>query len=354
MRDIRDLISGSLHIEQIVFTQIVRISGGESQTNSYLGASSTGRFLLIHLPSSSATNQAIDASECQSIYARNSDTDFLMTGGLPIIATRPRTQQIPDKERAFHAIESILQSCLKLGLGLVKHGSILWDGDRFTAKYIEPDGVRMGTFKMTTSDGEDAPEHIKARFLADLEAEPKDRKMKHVFVRSEHRSLTAGEASRIHQKPAPGSIEAKIQAVFEARAKARIVKGIQGELLRDELGRATGVQLQSEPACRVQFHYLNPTELPPPFPHRVQTFIESAESVPGEPNSEIIIHSARISDLPLADAAFDPLPRLREDSFVRGILGADGRTRIPDPKDHLLLHKIAQKRRKQTGPTGEN
>ena len=63
--------------------------------------------------------------------------DFLKTGDLPIIATRPRSQLEPEMERAFHSVESILQGCLRLGLGLAKPGSIQWDGDRLTAKYME-------------------------------------------------------------------------------------------------------------------------------------------------------------------------------------------------------------------------
>jgi hypothetical protein len=51
MNDIRDLLSGHLHVEQIVFTQAVGLDSEEPQTHCYLGAASTGRFLLMNLSS---------------------------------------------------------------------------------------------------------------------------------------------------------------------------------------------------------------------------------------------------------------------------------------------------------------
>ena len=212
----------------------------------------------------------------------------------------------------------------------------------------------MGTVKITTADGKDAPEHVKARILAEMELEPKDRRMKFVPGRGEHRILTAAESSKIQEKPAPGSIEAKIDARFEAMAKGRLLKGIQGELLRDEQVRVTGVQLQSEPACRVLFQYIESDKLPPPFPHRIQTFMETAGATTGEPNHELIIHSARISNSPLADAAFDPCPLLKEGSFARGVLKTDGSRYFPERADQLLYQKFCQERRRQYGQSGES
>ncbi len=45
----------------------------------------------------------------------------------------------------------------------------------------------------------------------------------------------------------PGSIEAKIEAFFDARERQRLCKGIRGKLVRDERGRTTEIVLESEP-----------------------------------------------------------------------------------------------------------
>ena len=90
-------------------------------------------------------------------------------------------------------MESLLQGCLRLGLGLVKPGSIRWDGDRFTAEDAPVDGGTRRGLKITAPDGKEAPESVKAMILADMEAEPKDRKQQATFVRKEHKVLTAAE-----------------------------------------------------------------------------------------------------------------------------------------------------------------
>ncbi len=345
MDKIRDLLSGHLHVEQIAFTQGVGLDSDEPQTHCYLGATSTGRFLLMSLSSPTDADHPIELGERTWIYARSAEMDFVKWSDLPIIAARPRSQREPELEKVFDIMQATLAGCLQLGLGLVKPGSIRWDGDQFSAEYVVPEGGRCGV-KFTTPDGRDVPESFKAMVLADLEAEPKDRKLKATFVKKEHTTLmgTEAEAARRASAPVPGSIEAKIEALFAAREKERLRKGIRGKLVRDEQGRATEIILESEPSCRVQFDYDERAHLPPPFPSRARTFLEHAEARPGVPNSEIIIYSARISDRPLDESAFDPSLRLKPGSFVRGILRPDRSTFIPDAADRAFINELARQR----------
>jgi hypothetical protein len=346
MNDIRDLLSGHLHVEQIVFTQAVGLDSEEPQTHCYLGAASTGRFLLMNLSSPTDADGPIVLSERGWIYARNANTDFTKRSNLPIVAVRPRSQREPDMERTFQAMESLLQGCLRLGLGLVKPGSIRWNGDRFTAEYASVDGGTRRGVKITALDGKEAPENVKAMILAEMEAEPKDRKHQATFVRKEHKVLRAGEAeaARRASEPVPGSIEARILARLEVKEKERFRVGIQGGLIRDKEGRVSEILLQSEPGCRVQLEYDQSASLSPPFPNRIRTFIEHAEAKPGVPNSEITVHSVRLSDKPLEDAAFDPSSRLKAGSFVRGVLTPDGREFVPDPTDRIFVHELVKAR----------
>jgi hypothetical protein len=344
MNDIRDLLSGHMNIEQIVFTQAVGLDSGPSQTHCYLAAASTGRFLLMSLASAAEADHPIELSERTWVYARSAELDFVKNTDQPVVASRPRSQREPDLEKVFKVMESIPMGCIQLGLPFVKPGSIRWEGDRFVAEYVTVEGERRMSVRITNADGTEAPEEYKAMVLADMEAEPKDRKLKATFAGKGIKAtklLTAAEAeaARRASKPAPGSIEARILALWDAREKERLRKGIQGSLVRDEQRRVRTILLQSEPESRLELDYEQPGGLPPPFPNRTRTFIQHAEAKPGVPSSELTIHSVRVSEQPLKDEAFDPSLRLKAGSFVRGLLRPDGSRFIPDQADRRFVNE---------------
>jgi hypothetical protein len=260
-------------------------------------------------------------------------------------------------------MESTLYGGLNLGLGLVKPGSIRWNGDRFTAEYAEPERPVRRSVKILGADGKEAPESVKANVLAQMETDPENRQGKFVLSHGEPRayckSATVLETGAVKDpdEVAPGSIEAKIMALWEARERERIRKGIQGRLVRDEGGRVTEIVLQSEPACRVQFGYEDSGDVPPPFPHRIDTFIELAGAAPGVPKSQKIIHSLRLSKKPLEDAVFDPWSRLKPGEFARGTLRPDGTMVASDLEGERLMNEWARKlclesERKREGKSG--
>jgi len=113
--------------------------------------------------------------------------------------TAAAVERTVDATRVIAAV--IGAARIRLGLGLVKPGSIRWDGDRFTAEYAPVDGATRRGVKITAPDGKEAPESVKAMILAEMEAEPKDRKHQATFVRKEHKFLTAAEAGN-HDAPA--------------------------------------------------------------------------------------------------------------------------------------------------------
>src|SRR5260221_13927773 len=92
----------------------------------------------------------------------------------------------------------------------------------------------------------------------------------------------------------------------------------------------------------VQLEYDLAASLSQPFPNRIRAFIEHAEAKPGVPNSEITVHSVRLSDKPVEDAAFDPSSRLKAGSFVRGVMTPEGREFVPDPTDRMFVHELVK------------
>ena len=118
VNDIRDLLSGHLHVEQIVFTQAVGLDSDQSQTHCYLGAASTGRFLLMSLSSPPDADHPVELAERGWIYGRSAETDFVTNSGQPLIASRPRSQREPDLEKVFKSMESILMGVHPPGLAV--------------------------------------------------------------------------------------------------------------------------------------------------------------------------------------------------------------------------------------------
>jgi len=341
MEDVRDLISGRLHVEQIVFTQTSGVDDGKPRSNCYLGISCGGRFLLMSLLSPAEASDLIPLRERGYIYARNNETDFVKRNDQPVVARRPRAQEKPDLESSFRAIQSILKGCLQLGLLLVQPGTIRWNGDSFTVEYFTGEGVNRGTVRVSGTEAE------KAKFLADLEAGPKDRKLKTTFVRKEHKILTAAEAKaaeELYAPPVPGSIDAKIEAFYEKMERERLQRGIEGHLTRDEQGRVIEINVDNEPKCRVLLEYDDSERLPSPFPNRTRTFLEHAESKPGIPHSELVIHSVQLSDKPLNEDAFDPSFLLQPKSFVSALLQTDGKHFFSDPADRAFVWAHMQQR----------
>ena len=76
MNDIRDLLSGHLHVDQIVFTQAMGLDSEEPQTHCYLGAASTGRFLLMNLRSATDADGPLALSERGRIYSRSANAEM--------------------------------------------------------------------------------------------------------------------------------------------------------------------------------------------------------------------------------------------------------------------------------------
>jgi hypothetical protein len=343
MRDIRDLLSDRLHIERICFSHFVA-TGGETQNTHYVGAISGDRFLLVTLWAPVAPDQKIGAGDCRWLYARTSEAEYCQNGNLPLISSRPRRQtEPPHLEKAFQLMEQFLEDCVRPVPPFVKRGSIRWDGDRFTAEYAAAEAGES-TVRIMTADGGEAPESVKAQVLADLKADPQHQKRKFSFLRSGHHLLSAAEAEaqRKAARPAPGSIEAEIIALHQARYQERVRKGIRGCLSRDDQGRVSSVVLDSEPASRMEFEYS--AELPAPLAHRIRTFIDSAEAKAGVPHSETVIHWARLSEPPLSDTMFDPWSLVQPGAFVHGVLRPDGFSVVPDPQEKLLFNELLEER----------
>lgn len=357
MRDIRDLMSDQgrhLRVEQVVFTEVV-IRPTETHRRCYLGASSTGRFLLMGLRDPRAADHPIEPPECTFIYARNANADYMTCGDMILVTSRPRSQCQPDMERTFHHMEATVHRALNMGLALVEPGSIRWSGDQFSAEYAQLARVKPGSASgwIRGSDGKDMPESVKAKVLAQIRADPSNPKGHFVVevVSSPASAVERVTVTRL-ERPAPGSIEAQplTQAQAEAREAERIRRGIQGRLVRDEQGRATEVILQCQPPCQVRFHYEGSGDVPPPFPHRVDRFVAST-------TSQSIIHSLRLAEQPLEDAAFDPWPRLKPGEFARGVWSSDGSSVAADAESARILHEFVKKsyfepKRKAEGQSG--
>ena len=146
-----------------------------------------------------------------------------------------------------------------------------------------------------------------------------------------------------NSKPAPGSVEARIAAHYQARHEAKMAKGINGQLLRDAQGNVSEIRLDGGP-CRIELDYASSNDLPLPWPHRIRQ-IFSTQCEPPVPPRQITIHAARISELPLDDAAFLPWRHLKEGTYVRGRRLPNGRFTIADPKDAKLWHDLIRSRR---------
>jgi hypothetical protein len=84
MRDTRDLLSGWLHVERIVFSfKRKHVHHGpvyreEKRTHYCIDTSSGDRFLLVGIPSVEAANEPVDLLQLRSptLVARTSDSNF--------------------------------------------------------------------------------------------------------------------------------------------------------------------------------------------------------------------------------------------------------------------------------------
>src|SRR5450759_5233595 len=109
MRDTRDLLSGSLHIERIVFSfERKHVYHGpvyreEKRTHYCIGAISGDRFLLVEIPSVEAADEPVDLLQLPTptLVARTADSNFYYNG--PLLAPQPRSTSPPHLERAFPA-----------------------------------------------------------------------------------------------------------------------------------------------------------------------------------------------------------------------------------------------------------
>jgi hypothetical protein len=53
--------------------------------------------------------------------------------------------------------------------------------------------------------------------------------------------------------------------------------------------------------------------------------------------ADLPIYSVKLAAGPLPDSVFDPLRRLKRETFVRGEISTNGIIRIPDAKDQMLI-----------------
>src|SRR5512140_864782 len=154
MRDLRDLLSGSLEIERIVFchqrkhVQYEPANREEIRRHCYIGAVSGDRFLLVEIPSIAAAREPVDllTLSAPTMVARTSDTDFYYNG--PLLTPQPRSAPPPYLENAFQARLHPLRACLQLGLFLARPGSFRWEGHRFSADYSDEMQSSAGTFSI--------------------------------------------------------------------------------------------------------------------------------------------------------------------------------------------------------------
>jgi hypothetical protein len=358
MRDARDLLSGSLHIERIVFSfERKHVYHGpvyreEKRTHCCIGAISGDRFLLVEIPSVETANEPVDLLQLRSptLIARTSDNNFYYNG--PLLAPQPRSASTPHLERAFEAQLQPLRECLQLGLFLVRQGSFRWEGERFSADYS--DEMRDQPGRISVGFGPNVPQNAKEKFLAELENPPATRPPRTAkLVKSVHRSFSSEgkviwssdgnlEPQEI-SRPVPGSVEARIVAHYEAQHEAKMAKGATGQLVRDAQGNVSEIHLDQDP-FRIELEYAPSPELPLPWPHRIRRILTQRTEPPTEPY-EITIYAARISEHPLDDAVFIPWRYLKERTYVRGKVLPTGGFTVADPNDRDLLHDLLKRQR---------
>ncbi len=358
MRDTRDLLSGSLHVERIVFSFERKhvyhepVYREEKRTRYCFGAISGDRFLLVEVPSAQAANEPVDLMQLPSptLVARTSDSDFYYNG--PLLAPQPRSGSGSDLERAFQVQLQPLRECLQVGLFLARPGSFRWEGDRFLAAYS--DEMRGQPGSIGVAFGPNVAESAKEKFLADLENPPaaqiprKSTLVKSVeqMVNSEGKVLWSSDGNQEPQRvptPAPGSVEARIVAHYKARHEAKMANGATGQLVRDAQGNVSEIRLDQDP-FRIELEYAPSPDLPLPWPHRIRRILTHRTQPPTEPN-EMTIYAARISEHPLDDAAFIPWRYLKAGTFVRGKALPGGGFTVADPNDRDLLQNLRKLQR---------
>jgi hypothetical protein len=359
MRDFRDLLSGPLHIERIVFAYDIThvrhepVFREEKRTHYYLGATSNDRFLLVEIPSPETASQPVDLLKLErpTAVARSSDTDFYYNG--PLITPQPRAASGSNLENTFRARLHPLMYCLQFGLAAIKPGSIHWDGDRFNAEF--KDEMKNQGTGFSLSFGKNVPESVKEKHLAELQNPPPNQETKLLNTTVKLRAMQSlsvggkviwsGDGNLQPTEipiPAPGSVEARIVAHHRAQHEARMANSINGQLLRDTQKNVTEIRLDMglKAPWRIELDYAPSADLPLPFPHRIRMFNNSSEPDAAVPSHQITIYAARISDQPLDDATFVLWPHLKEGSYVRGKMLPNGRFTIADPKDQKLLHEL--------------
>jgi hypothetical protein len=359
MRDIRDLLCGSLHIQRIVFAcesthvHLDPVYREEKRMCYYIGATSDDRFLLIEIPSAETANQPVDLLQLPRpvMVARTSDADFYYNG--PLITPRPRSDASSNLQNAFRAQLGPLRECLQLGITVAKPGSFRWDGDHFTAEYTDEMKNRKGVRYPVRfgKPGEVVPESVKEKFLADLQNPPANPLPKttcttvHKFVGLDGKVRWSSDGNLEPPptaKPAPGSVEERIAAHYMARHEARMAKGVNGQCVRDAQGNVSEIRLEFP--YRIELDYAPSNDLPLPWPHRIRKFINSSRSERGVPSTEMTVYAASVSDQPLDDATFVPWRHLKEGTYVQGTALPNGHVTIADPKDNKLLHDLTRPR----------
>jgi hypothetical protein len=346
MHDIRDLISGSLHIERIVFacdihhTRHAPVYSEETRTHYFLGALSGDRHLLLEIPSPQAANQPIDLlfSRSRAPLARSSDTEFKVCG--PMVVPFPLSTVDPDLARGRQMLLHPLRECLQLGLAGFKPGSIRWNDDTFTAEFSDEIKKPQATYTIHFGrPGEVVPESVKEKYLADLLNPPADRPKRKVVTKASHSYLPAGEAPPPPPDYPPGSVEARILAHHAAKHEARMAKGIHGQMRRNADRLVSEIRFDAGiPRC-IEFEYAPSPDLPLPFPHRIKISHDTAEVESNVPPRHMTIYALRVSEQPVDDSVFTLWNYLKEGTYVRGIPLANGRSTLADPKDQELYRR---------------
>jgi hypothetical protein len=352
MRDVRDLLSATPHVERIVFsydqthTRHTPVYREEMRTHYYIGSISGDRVLLLGIPSIEGANEPVDLLKLDTptFVAHTSDTDFRCH--YPIVTPRPRPVADPNFERSVKMLVYPLMAGLQLGLTDFQPGTLRWEGDRFRAEFTDEIKNRKshGTIHFG-KPGEVVPESVKEKFLADLLNPPENRPKgrvgyKDILYKEVHTSRGPLQVVT----PTPGSVEAKIQDFYIAKHEAEMARGFKGELIRDEQGNVFQIrfELRTNIHGRVELKYFPTVGLPAPFPHRIQRFLD-LESESG-PMINITIYSVKISDQPVDEAVFVPWQYLKEGTYVRGRDMGNERSALADPKkDHALFRQLLEK-----------
>jgi hypothetical protein len=338
MRDIKQILSGDIKVEEIVFSYRHASSTTGEELRHYIGATSSGRFLLIRVASPADAKGLIDSSRCGELYACDSDTRFFKCGSAVVACQKKEGST--DREASFRAMESFLLQCVHLCFPPLTPGSLRWDGDNFTGESSMNNAPLRQSVRIIGRDGKEVvSESEKEAMLHRLQQDPS----KAVMVSSKlsfQILATTNQTKRGGELTGPPSSQPNGER-------------LEGLLVRDATSRVTGFLVRAKQPYRVEFDYSDSASLEPPFPSHVRLYTGGPATGSGTLRVEMVIHSVRTTEDAVEESAFNPWPRLRGESFVRGNLMPNGKIRIPERRDQIQAKKMAETRiRESIGSRG--